>query len=63
MPMTQNVSKNRMDCPMHEQSLSSSMTEAITQEMIQDKNREIPLYQDPIYSPLKGHQKIYDHKI
>ena len=40
-----------MDFPMHEQSISSSMTEAITQGMIQSINREIPFYPDPIYRP------------
>ena len=36
---------------MHEQSISSSKTEAITWEMIQNINREIPFYPDPIYRP------------
>ena len=40
-----------MDFPIHEQSISSSKTEAITKGMIQDKNREIPFYPDPIYRP------------
>ena len=30
IPTVQNVDKNRMDFPMHEQSISSSKTEAIT---------------------------------
>ena len=30
IPTAQNVAKNRMDFPMHEQSISSSKTEAIT---------------------------------
>ena len=30
MPMTQNISKYRMDFPVYEQSISSSKTEAIT---------------------------------
>ena len=51
MPMTQNVSKIRMDFPAQEQSISSSRTEAITQGMIQDKYRKIPFYPDPIYRP------------
>ena len=51
MPMTQNVTKNRTYFPAQEQSISSSKTEAITQGMIQDKNREIPFYPDPIYRP------------
>ena len=42
IPTAQNIAKNRMDFPMHEQSISSSRTEAITQAMIQDINREIP---------------------
>ena len=36
---------------MHEQSMSNSKTEAITQGMIQNINREIPFYPDPIYGP------------
>ena len=35
---------------MHEQSISNSKTEAITQGMIQIY-REIPFYPDPIYRP------------
>ena len=31
IPATQNIAKNRMDFPMHEQSISNSKTEAITQ--------------------------------
>ena len=61
--MTQNVSKDQMDFPVQEQSISNSKTEIITQGMIQDKNRKIPFYPDPIYRLLQGHQKIYDHKI
>ena len=30
IPATQNIAKNRMDFPMHKQSISSSKTEAIT---------------------------------
>ena len=30
IPATQNIAKNRMDFPMHEQSISNSKTEAIT---------------------------------
>ena len=40
-----------MNFPMHEQSISSSKMEAITQGMIQDINREIPFYPDSIYRP------------
>ena len=36
---------------MHEQSISSFKTEAITLEMIQDIKREIPFYPDPIFRP------------
>ena len=36
---------------MHEQSISYSKTGAITQGMIQNINREIPFYPDPIYRP------------
>ena len=50
IPMTQNVSKSRMDFPVQEQSISSK-TEAITWGMIQDKNRDIPFYPDLIYRP------------
>ena len=49
--MTQNVSKNNKDFPAQEQSISSSKTEAVTQGMVQDKNREILFYPDPIYRP------------
>ena len=51
IPNVQNVAKNRMDFPMQEHSISSSKTEAITLGMIQDINREMPFYQDPIYRP------------
>ena len=51
MPTTQKVSKNRTDFPVQEQSIHSSKTEEITQGMIQDKNREIPFYPDPIFRP------------
>ena len=51
IPATQNIVKNRMDFQRHEQSISSSNTEAITQGMIQNINREIPFYPDPIYRP------------
>ena len=30
IPATQNIAKNKMDFPMHEQSISNSKTEAIT---------------------------------
>ena len=50
MPMTQNVTKDRMDFLAQEQ-LITNMTEAITRGMIQDKNRELPFYPDPIYRP------------
>ena len=48
IPTAQNVAKNITDFPMHEQSISSSKTEAITWGMLQDINREIPFYPDPI---------------
>ena len=54
MPTTQNVSKSAMDFPVQEQSIYSSKTEAITQGMIWDKNKEIPFYPDPIYRPPPG---------
>ena len=40
-----------MDFPMHEQSISNSKTEAITWVTVQDINKEIPFYPDPIYRP------------
>ena len=40
IPATQNMAKNRIDFPMHEESISNSKTEAITQGMIQ--KTEIP---------------------
>ena len=61
MPMTQNVSKNRMDFPVQEQSICSK-TETITQGMIQDKNRDIPFYPDLFIGLLQGCQKIYDFR-
>ena len=36
--------------PVLEQ-LISDKTEAVTRRMIQDKNRELPFYPDPIYRP------------
>ena len=36
---------------MHDQLISNSKTEAITQRMIQNINREIPFCPDPIYRP------------
>ena len=50
IPATQNVAKNRMDFPALEQSITNK-TEAITIGMIEDKNRELPFYSDPIYRP------------
>ena len=50
IPATPNAAKNRMDFPAWGQSISSK-TEAITRGMIQDKNRELPFYPDPIYRP------------
>ena len=51
IPATQSIAKNRMDFPMHEQSIRNSSTEAITEGMIQNINRGIPFYRDPIYRP------------
>ena len=51
IPPTQNIAKNRTDMPMHEQSISNSKIEASTQGMIQNINREIHFYPDPIYRP------------
>ena len=50
IPTTQNVTKFRMDFPVWEQSITNK-TEAITRGMIQDKNRELSFYPDPIYRP------------
>ena len=50
IPMIQNVTKHSMDFPVPEQ-LTTDKTEAITRRMIQDKNRELPFYPDPIYRP------------
>ena len=47
---TQNVSKNRIDFPVQEQSITKN-TEAIVRGMIQDKNRELPFYPYLIYRP------------
>ena len=51
IPATQNIAKNRMGFPMHEQSINNSSTEASTWGMIQNINRDIPFYQGPIYRP------------
>ena len=55
--MTQGVTKNRTDFPVPEL-LITNKTEAIMKGMMQDKNRELPFYPDPISI---GHQNIYDH--
>ena len=47
----QNVPNNSLDFLMHEQSISSSKTEAITWGILQDINREKHFYPDPIYRP------------
>ena len=51
IPATQNKAKNRMDFPMHEQSISNSKTEAITWGTIQNIHREILFYPDLSYRP------------
>ena len=48
--MVQNVTKDSMDFPVPQQ-LITDKTDASTRGMIQDKNREIPFYPDPIYRP------------
>ena len=58
IPATQNIAKNRMDFPIHEQSITSSHTEAITEGMIQNINREIPFYPDLIYRPPKPTENL-----
>ena len=45
---------------MHEQSISNCKSEAITQGMTQNINREIPFYPDPIIGLLLSQKKIYD---
>ena len=50
IPTSQNVTKNNTDFPVQEQ-LIMNKTEAITRGMMQDKNRELPFYPDPIYRP------------
>ena len=49
IPTTQYIAKNRMDSPMHEQSISNPSTEAITQRTIQNINRDIPFCPYLIY--------------
>ena len=51
IPATQNIAKNRMDFPMHEQSISNPGTETITWGMIKNINRDIPFCPYPIYRP------------
>ena len=50
--MVQNVTKDSLDFgfPSPNQ-LIMDKTEAITRGTIQDKNRELPFYSDPIYRP------------
>ena len=50
IPMVQNATKDSMGFPVAEQ-LITDKTEAITREMTQDKNRELPFYPDLIYRP------------
>ena len=51
MPIVQSITTNTTDFPVTEQLLKDK-TEAITKRMIQDINRELPFYLDPIYRPL-----------
>ena len=51
MPATQNVTKERTDFLIQGQ-LITNKREAITRGTIQDKNRELPFYPDPIYTLL-----------
>ena len=61
MPMVQNVTKHSMDFLVPEQ-LITNKTEAITSRTIQDKNRELPFYPDPIYrSPPRRPENIWLH--
>ena len=48
--MVQNITKDSSDFPVPQQ-LITDRTEAITRGTIQDKNRELPFYPDPIYRP------------
>ena len=48
--MAQNVTKNNTDFPVQEQLIFNKI-EPITRGTIQDKNRELPFYSDPIYRP------------
>ena len=45
--MVQSITKDSMDFPVPHQ-LIIDKTEAITRGAIQDKNRELPFYPDPI---------------
>ena len=49
IPTAQDVTKHSIDFPVQEQ--FNKKTEAIMRGMIQDKNRELPFYSDPIYRP------------
>ena len=51
IPAAQNIAKNRIDFPMHEQSISNSKKEAITWGTKQNINRDIPFYPVLIYRP------------
>ena len=59
IPMAQNVTKDSTYFPVPQQ-LIRDKTEAITRRMIQDKNRELPFYSDPIYRPPPRPPKIYN---
>ena len=48
IPIVQNVTKDSTDFPVLEQIITDK-TEAITRGMIQDKNRDLPFYLNPIY--------------
>ena len=50
IPIIQNISEHSMDFPVPEQ-LITYKTETITRRIIQDKNRELTFYPDPIYRP------------
>ena len=50
IPVAQNVTQHSTDFPVQEQ-LITNKTEAITRGMIQDRDREVPSYPDPIYRP------------
>ena len=63
IPTSQNVTKCNMNFPIQEQ-LITNKTEAVIRGMIQDKNRELPLYLDPIYRPPpRPQENLWPHSL